>query len=141
MRKDTETNTDFGGREGRCGWRSGEGASPFALFQALAGIARDRLRETPWETLLFVAEACLQSSALVDGHGGDDRLDVANVGQLELKFHDVGAPVAQLVVHALLEPRRMQSRNKAEREKKRHASRHVFHTQRQLQRGEGGRDR
>lgn len=46
----------------------------------------------------------LEFSALVDGHGGDHRLDVANVGQPELEAYDVRPLAAQLLVHALLEP-------------------------------------
>ena len=43
---------------------------------------------------------------LVDGHGSDDRLDVANIVEVELEAHDdgLGALAAQLLVDALLEP-------------------------------------
>ncbi len=104
-RKDTEINTagGGGGGGGRDPGRSGGGASLFALFRAFG---EDHTCLSP-KNILGNAPVSNRSgsSALVDGHGGHDRLDVANVGQLELEIDDVGALVAQLVVHALLEPR------------------------------------
>lgn len=49
------------------------------------------------------SEPCL----LVDGHGSDDRLDVANIVEVELEADDdgLGALAAQLVVDALLKPK------------------------------------